>query len=75
MYMFYSGVSLIAGMDYGMDGECTQNMQLNHVTDALLSLGWAIPTTDCMGSYLTAEALWASHCWHTFITASSNMHA
>ena len=32
----WNGIWNNGGMEYGMDGECTQ--QLNHLTDALLSL-------------------------------------
>ena len=50
-------VSLITGMD----GECTQ--QLNH--GALLSLGWAIPTTawvlNCRG-YISKSLLYFYYC-------------
>ena len=45
-------MSLITGMEYRMEwwngiwnGQWMYKEQLNHVTDALLSLGWAIPTT------------------------------
>ena len=45
-------VSLITGMEYGTEqwngiwnGQWMYTEQVNHVIDALLSLGWAIPTT------------------------------
>ena len=52
--------------------------QLNHVTDALLSLGWAIPTTawalNCRG-YISKSLLYFYYClvWYVCLSASDIM--
>ena len=58
------------GMEYGMDGEWT----VNHVTDALLSLGWAIPTIAW--ALTSLQRLYEQFVADiSFITASSSMYA